>query len=71
MEFTESDKNIRDFLIDVTKDYYREMIDHMRELGVKIPIVGNNWSKGTAHLSAQLVADFTDSHGYGNTNNSF
>lgn len=70
VEFKESDKNIRDFLIDVTKEYYREMIDHMRELGVKIPIAGNNWSKGTAHLSAQLVADFTDSHGYGSTDNS-
>lgn len=67
VDFDPSDKYIRDFLIDMTRDYYQEMIGHMRELGVKIPIMGNNWSKGTAHLYAQMVTDFTDSHGYGNT----
>jgi len=52
------------FLIEVQRDYYREMISHLREIGVKIPVAGSNWSWGPALLSALAAADFTDSHAY-------
>jgi hypothetical protein len=58
------DIDMQNFFIDITTDYYREMIDHMRELGVKIPVSGTNWSINTAHLTAQMAGDFTDSHAY-------
>ncbi|MDY0099432.1 MAG: hypothetical protein RBR81_09530 [Bacteroidales bacterium] len=64
IDFTKSDKTMLQFFIDVTQDYYREMIQHMRETGVKIPITGTNWTRGVAHLSSQLVTDYTDSHAY-------
>jgi len=62
--FDKADNSIRDFFVDATKEYYKEMMQHMRETGVKIPIAGTNWSRSAAHLSAQVVADFTDSHAY-------
>ena len=64
IDFTKADKTILEFFTDVNKEYYREMIRHMRETGVKIPIAGTNWSRGGEHLSSQVVADFTDSHAY-------
>ena len=62
--FDKKDINIQKFFIAVTTDYYKEMISHMRGLGVKIPIAGTNWTRNTAHLSAQIAGDFTDSHAY-------
>ncbi len=64
VEFDKADKNIQNFFVAVTIEYYKEMMLHMRETGVKIPIAGTNWSRSGAHLSAQLVGDFTDSHAY-------
>jgi hypothetical protein len=64
VDFTKTDKTIQEFFVDLTKKYYDEMIRHMRETGVKIPIAGTNWSRGGAHLSSQAIADFTDSHAY-------
>lgn len=64
VEFDKDDINIQEFFMHITKEYYREMIRHMREIGVKIPIAGTNWTKNTAHLIAQVAGDFTDSHAY-------
>ncbi len=64
VDFTGTDKNILAFFVDVTKEYYAEMIQHMKETGVKIPITGTNWSRGAALLSCQLATDFCDSHAY-------
>ena len=64
VDFTQPDKTMLEFFIVVTQDYYREMIQHMRETGVKIPITGTNWTRGVAHLSSQLGTDYTDSHAY-------
>jgi len=64
IDFTKSDDNILRFYTDVTARYYLEMISHMRETGVKIPIAGTNWTRNAAHLTAQTAADFTDSHAY-------
>ena len=58
------DINLTNFFIDITKDYYNEMILHMRETGVKIPIAGTNWTINAAHLAAQMAGDFTDTHAY-------
>lgn len=64
VDFTGTDNTMLQFFTDVSRDYYREMISHMRETGVKIPVAGTNWTRNAAHLSAQTVADFTDSHAY-------
>ncbi|MCE5345345.1 MAG: hypothetical protein LLG13_03505 [Bacteroidales bacterium] len=64
VDFTKSDKTMLEFFVDVTKDYYTEMIQHMRETGVKIPITGTNWSRNGSHLSSQMVTNHTDSHAY-------
>ena len=58
------DIHLTNFFIDITKEYYYEMISHMREAGVKIPIAGTNWTRNAAHLAAQLAGDFTDTHAY-------
>ena len=63
---TKPDININNFFIDITKDYYSEMMQHLRETGVKIPIAGSNWPKNTSNLSAEMVTDFTDNHDYWN-----
>lgn len=62
--FDKGDIDIQMFFTDITKDYYNEMITHMRDLGVKVPISGTNWTINTAHLAAQLVGDFIDTHTY-------
>lgn len=64
VEFDKNDINIQKFFIKVTTDYYQEMIAHMRDLGVKIPIAGTNWTINAAHLMAQTAGNFIDSHSY-------
>jgi hypothetical protein len=64
IDFTKPDKTMLEFFINVTQEYYKEMIQHMRETGVRIPVTGTNWSRGVAHLSSQLATDYTDSHAY-------
>lgn len=56
--------HLQRFYVAVTRSYYKEMMQHMRELGVKIPIAGTNETINTAHLTAQMEGDFTDSHAY-------
>lgn len=47
----------------VSADYYHEMMDFLRSLGVKIPMTGPNfcWNYQLAR-SAQHIGDFADSH---------
>ena len=52
------------FRIEVTENYYKEMMDFMRSFGLKIPICGTNWFRGNSLLKANLVCDYTDSHTY-------
>ena len=52
------------FKCDVMKDYYREMIEDCRKIGVKIPITGTNWTINAAVLEAQMVTDYVDTHAY-------
>jgi hypothetical protein len=65
IKFDKRDNNIQKFFIDITIDYYKEMIRHMREIGVKIPIAGTNQTpRNAAYLTAQMAGDFIDSHAY-------
>lgn len=51
--------------IDLTKQYYKEMRDHLRKIGVKIPITGTNWMPSTGGVACSNVEmDFSDSHMY-------
>lgn len=53
------------FIVDVQKSFYSEMIRHLRQLGVRIPITGTNWALGGIPLlAAQMATDYTDSHTY-------
>jgi hypothetical protein len=52
------------FKIYLQEKYYIEMLESMREIGVKIPITGTNWLSTPANVKTQLVTDFIDSHTY-------
>lgn len=59
------DPVLADFKVDLTKAYYAEMTQHMRSIGVKIPITGTNWSREfTGNTKSHEDMDFTDSHTY-------
>lgn len=53
-----------DFKIELQEKYYIEMMDWMRQCGVKIPITGTNWTSSPANQKTQLVTDFIDNHSY-------
>jgi hypothetical protein len=53
------------FKEEVQRNFYREMYDYMREIGVKIPIAGTNWYiNGAVTKANQAINDFMDSHTY-------
>ena len=52
------------FKMDLTKSYYRQMYDHMRAIGVKVPIAGTNWTRCDGFIKTHEDMDFTDSHHY-------
>ncbi|RAV18799.1 hypothetical protein [Paenibacillus contaminans] len=58
------DETMTAFLSEVQTSYYVEMIDHLRAIGVKIPIAGTNWPLNAALLQCQTPTDFTDNHAY-------
>jgi hypothetical protein len=62
--YPSDDPIVIDFLIEVQENYYKEMISHLRDIGVKIPITGTNWAKNAANRKTQLVTDFDDGHTY-------
>ena len=66
VDFTKPEGHIAEFFLKVMTDYNKEMKQYLKDLGVKIPITGTNWSINPALLKAQLVMDFTDSHSYWN-----
>lgn len=53
-----------EFKMSLSQNYYRELYDHLRSLGVRIPITGTNWTRESAILKDNLGMDFTDSHYY-------
>lgn len=58
------DKPLVDFKIVLNKKYARTMYDHIRSLGVKIPLCCTNWYKGGALVKIQEEMDFQDTHSY-------
>lgn len=66
--FNREEKTIETFFVETEQKYYKEMMQDMREAGVRIPITGSNlhgdWSRRGAHISSQLCTDYTDSHAY-------
>jgi hypothetical protein len=66
VDFRKPDEQMAEFFIDVMKDYYDEMVDHLRKIGVKIPLTGTNWSINLGVTAAQSEMDFMDSHVYWN-----
>jgi len=64
IDFSKNDEFMLEFLRNTQEDYYIEMIEYLREIGVIIPITGTNWSINAANRRAQLVTDFSDGHTY-------
>ncbi len=58
------DEDFIDFKTELQEEYYRTMLAHMREVGVKIPITGTNWISSPANMKTQLLTDFYDDHTY-------
>lgn len=54
------------FLAKINRDYYREMIDHLRGLGIKVPINTSNMSVGAADIASSLDADVMENNAYFN-----
>ena len=59
-----TDEPMLQFKVHVTKEYYREMYDYIRSLGVKIPITGTNWLRTSASVKSEEEMDFLDGHHY-------
>jgi len=66
VDFAKPDGPMARFFVQVMQDYYREMIAHMRGLGVRVPVTGTNWSVTLGVTAAQSACDFSDSHTYWN-----
>lgn len=59
------DQELIDFKLHLTYHYYSTMYQHMRDLGVKIPITGTNWIvQGYDYHLSHKDMDFTDTHAY-------
>lgn len=52
------------FRIHLQKKYAREMYDHIRSLGVKIPLACTNWAQGPGLVKGQEEMDIQDGHCY-------
>lgn len=66
VDFAAPDARMAAFFVDLHVGYYREMYAHLRELGVRIPITGTNWTKNLGLVESQREMDFTDTHWYWN-----
>lgn len=66
VDFAHPTQQIARFQVQVMQDCYKELLGHLREIGVKVPINGTNWSINLGVYAAQTVTDFNDSHVYWN-----
>ena len=66
IDFSKPDDVMARFFVEVMMDYNREMVEHLRKIGVKIPITGTNWSTRLGVTASQAEMDFNDSHVYWN-----
>lgn len=51
-----------EFLADINRSYYREMIDFLRGIGVKVPINTSNMSVGAADIESSMDADVMENN---------
>jgi hypothetical protein len=58
------------FLADLEHRFHTELIGHLRQVGVKAPVIGTNfWGQMTlAGLPSLAAGDFIDAHSYGGAN---
>ncbi len=59
-----TDDCLLDFKIELQSAYYREIMDHLRSIGVKIPLSGTNWIAPPDNFKTQMVGDYLDTHHY-------
>lgn len=52
------------FRVKLQEDHYIDMMNCLREIGVKIPICGTNWAVTNEQRKPNNVCDFNDSHFY-------
>lgn len=64
IDFTSDEVRMLEFLVSVQSSYYARMREHLRGLGVKVPVAGTNWTKNAALLAADATMDFVDGHAY-------
>ncbi|MBR5738781.1 MAG: hypothetical protein IKY02_02200, partial [Lachnospiraceae bacterium] len=63
--YDKANATLADFKLETTLNYYNEMRDYLRSIGVKHPITGTNWLHGSPLNSiANEKMDFTDGHHY-------
>lgn len=55
-----------EFLAEINRSYYREMIDHLRGLGVRVPINTSNMSVGAADIASSMDGDVMENNAYFN-----
>ena len=53
-----------EFKSQVMENHYKTMTECWRNIGVKIPICGTNWTECAATVRAQRNTDFNDGHAY-------
>lgn len=59
------DQEMIDFKLYLTDKYYSQMYQHLRDIGVKIPITGTNWiCRGYDFHASHKNMDFMDTHLY-------
>jgi hypothetical protein len=66
VDFTTPSTSMLRFFREVQETYYRDMMAHLRSLGVQIPIAGTNWSRNAMTRQSQAPTDFMDTHWYWN-----
>ena len=44
--------------------YFTDMRDHLRSIGMKLPVTSSNWLRRSTELAYQARFDFTDTHRY-------
>jgi len=52
------------FLFEIERSYYRQMHDHLRQIGVRVPITGTNQTFCPASNAADSVNDFMSRNNY-------
>jgi hypothetical protein len=66
VDFAKPDADMSRFFVEKMMDYNRDMVMHLRSLGVKIPLTGTNWTTTLGVAAAQAEMDYCDSHVYWN-----